>query len=87
MKLIGRIFDGKKYIQEAIYEKPDDETSLRDRLEEALITVCRQLNISVPLWLGRNTKEFVHFQKTVFLPDQFIDEVKFVRFEIRMEQS
>jgi len=54
-------------------------------LEEGLISLCRELDIPVPLWLNKNTSEFARYRKTFFDRDQFIEDVKFDRFELRME--
>lgn len=50
----------------------------RDALEEA----CHQLDISRPIWLDKNTREWKEFGQTRFMPDSFMEEVDFERLEI-----
>jgi hypothetical protein len=38
----------------------------------------------VPLWLTKNTREYVRFRRTSFNADQFFNTVHFDRFEIRI---
>lgn len=85
MKVIGKLINGTATIVEKVVDKDDSSISFRELLEANLITLCKELDISVPLWLKRNTTEFVRYRRTSFTKDQFIDSVKFDRFEIRIE--
>ena len=55
-----------------------------DRIDptDALVEACHQLDISVPLWLDKNSREWDEFAQTRFLPDAFMDSVDFDRLEI-----
>ncbi|HOQ00419.1 MAG TPA: hypothetical protein PK604_06250 [Acetivibrio clariflavus] len=85
MKLIGKLINGTTIVNEKAVEKEDDDLSFRDLLEANFIALCKELDISVPLWLKRNTTEFARFQKTFFTKDQFVESVKFDKFEIKIE--
>lgn len=50
----------------------------RAALEEA----CRKLDIAQPLWLDKNQREWDEFAQTRFLPDAFMETVRFDRLEI-----
>lgn len=54
------------------------------QLETSLVEVCGRLGIPVPLWVSKNTREFARFKWTSFNNDQFLEPVKFDRFEIRL---
>ncbi|HEX3029044.1 MAG TPA: hypothetical protein VHT34_07040 [Clostridia bacterium] len=86
LKLIGKLVKETKIIKEAFVEQKDESVSFHDQLEECLVNLCKELEISVPIWLKKNTTEFGAFHKTFFSNEQFIDKVKFDRFEIRIEQ-
>lgn len=86
MKLIGKIIKETKIVKEAVVEKSDEETSFRDMLEDCFISVCSELDIPVPLWLKKNSKEFGAYRKTFFSNEQFLEKVDFDRFELRIEQ-
>ena len=49
---------------------------------EALIALCREVDLPVPMWLEKHEREFERFRRTAFLPDHFIEEVRFERLEI-----
>ena len=49
---------------------------------EALIALCREADLPVPMWLEKHEREFERFRRTAFLPDHFIEEVRFERLEI-----
>ena len=85
MKLIGKLIKETTIVSEKVVEKDDNSISFRELLEANLIDLCRELDISVPLWLKRNTTEFAKFRKTYFTRDQFIDNVNFDRFELKIE--
>ena len=83
MKLEAKIFKGAKIVMEdeAIF---NGQGKFQQQLERCLITLCKNMSISVPIWVGKNTREFVRFKWTSFNEDQFFDKVFFDRFEIRL---
>jgi len=85
LKLYGRLSKGTKVLKQTHVEKDDSEGTFHDRLEECLIEICRELDISVPMWLKKNTSEFAMYRKTSFEKDQFIESIDFDKFEIRIE--
>lgn len=58
------------------------EPCLRDEPEEALAEACHKLDLSRPLWLEKNQREWDEFGQTRFLPDAFLERVDFERLEI-----
>ena len=50
--------------------------------QNALDEACRKLDISKPLWLDKNQREWDDFGQTRFLPDSFMESVNFDRLEI-----
>lgn len=85
MKLFGRLIKNNYTLIELMVEDKDDSKPFNQRLEKCLIKICRDLDVSVPIWLDKNTKEFACFRKTYFMPDQFIDEVRFEKMQIQLE--
>lgn len=82
MTLRGKIFIEGKLIKEEISESPDEGLSFRDKLEKCLLDVCRRLDIPVPLWLKKNTRELAIFRRTFFTSEQFVEKVWFDKLEI-----
>lgn len=65
------------------YENPNVRFS--QELSEALVLLCKELAIPVPMWLSANTQNFAQFHQTVFYSEQFAEEVLFDKFQIRWE--
>jgi hypothetical protein len=85
LRLYGRIVKDTKLIREAVAHEEDENASYRDRLERCFIDLCREIDIPVPIWMKKNTKEFAVFRRTFFSKEQFIEKVDFDRFEMRIE--
>jgi len=84
LKLTGRLIKENNIIMEATVENNDD-ISFRDALEECLIGLCKKLDVSVPLWLKKNTSELARFRKTSFDAEQFMEKIWFDRLEIKLQ--
>lgn len=86
MKMRGKLLKGPATLLDATVEIPDETGSYQDRLEQALVAVCKQLHSSVPMWLTKNTREYVQFRRTFFHADQFNEPVLFDRMEVIVEE-
>lgn len=84
MKLEGKIFRANLTIADKVVEQPDQPGSFVKQLESCLVALCRELEIPIPLWLEKNTKEFARFHQTLFFEEQFLDKVNFSRFQIKL---
>jgi len=84
MKLTGRVYRGKVLLMQDESELTG-EGRFQKQLEQSLVELCRKMGISVPMWLGKNTREFSRFRWTTLQNDQFFEPVNFDRFEIRLE--
>lgn len=83
MKLNAKIMKGAQIVieDEAVF---NGQGRYQQQLEHCLIELCKNMGISVPMWIGKNTREFVRFKWTSFNADQFFEKVYFDRFEIRL---
>jgi hypothetical protein len=84
MKLEGTVFRANLTIADTIVEQPDQPDAFVKQLEKCLIRLCRELEIPIPLWLEKNTREFARFHQTIFFEEQFTEKVNFNRFQIRL---
>ena len=50
--------------------------------EEALREALHEMDIAAPLWLNKHEREFAEFRHTAFLPEHFMEEIRFDRLEI-----
>ncbi len=49
--------------------------------QEALTVGCRQMDIGVPMVLARHVQDWNNFSQTRFLPEHFMEPVRFDRLE------
>jgi len=85
MILYGKLVIGNMNIKEAKAIGNDSEKPFHDIMEEAFVALCRQLEIPVPIWLKKNTREVSAYGKTFFDREQFVEEVPFDRFVLEIE--
>ena len=85
MVLYGKLVKGNTFIKDAKTAGADNERPFHDIMEEAFVLLCRELEIPVPIWLKKNTREVSRYHKTFFEKEQFIEEVYFDRFELEIE--
>ncbi len=84
LTLSGKIFLKGKLVREGLAEDNEQDHSFREKLEKCLIELCADVDIPVPLWLKKNTKELAIFRRTFFSSEQFIDKVWFDKLEIKL---
>jgi len=85
LTLIGKLHVGGKLVKQGDAVDDDPEKSFRDKLERCLIELCSQMDIPVPLWLKKNTRELAIYRRTFFSSEQFIEKVWFDKFEIILQ--
>ena len=84
MVLEGKLFVANRMIdiKEIVYEEKGVRFSVE--LEHALVQLCRELDIPVPMWMAKNTHEFAAFHQTIFFSEQYTEKVRFDRFQIKL---
>lgn len=87
MQISGKLIKGTTLLREEWVVVEGDKGSYQDKLEYCLMELCRKLNIEVPMWLTKNTREYVRYRRTSFYADQFFNPVMFERFEIKLESD
>ena len=60
----------------------DKDISLDIKRKECFEEICYKLDLSLPMWLNKHTKEFNEFKRVTFYADDFIDDVDFDKLEI-----
>lgn len=84
IRVEGRVYRGNRIAELATAEGSTEEETFAPLLERCLIDICHQVDIPIPLWMERNTQEFARYHQTVFTSEQFMETVKFDRFQIRL---
>ncbi len=86
MNITGKLLKNNRIINIEMVTNDDDSLNMTKQLEDCLLNLCKLFNIPIPIWMSKNTKEFVHFGKTFFTSDQFIEKVNFDKFVIESDR-
>jgi len=82
-KLWAREIKDNKPIKDTDIVDGSDDTRTH-KVFNALNEVCTRFELSRPIWLDSNVKEFQKRSRTRFGADNFIDEIDFDYLEIRI---
>lgn len=85
MILYGKLMRGNVVLKESKAAGEDPAKSFHDQMEEAFLKLCRELDIPVPIWLKKNTREISRYRKTYFETEQFVEDTFFDRFVLEIE--
>lgn len=85
MILYGKLMKENIVLIEASAAGDLKEAAFHDAMEDAFIRLCKSLEIPVPVWLKKNTREIARYRKTFFHREQFIEEIMFDRFILEIE--
>lgn len=86
MKLEGTLYWENRPVARQTREIPDEGKSFVFHLDRCLLALCKDLEIPLPVWMGKNTREFAAYHQTVFFKEQFSETVLFDRLQIRMTE-
>ena len=90
MKLEGKTFKMNVVLQMHVVDHTHDGVSFVKELDEALVQLCREMNVPFPLWLSRYLHLLRPVPLSVVLPNKLQNQAKrFQDSEIRVigEQS
>ena len=62
----------------------DEDDTRTHKIFNALTIICEKWDLSKPIWLDANIKEFKAINKTRFYQDNFIDQIDFDYLEIHI---
>ena len=79
----GKIFKDNRMIQDITVSDSTEDTRTH-KVFHALDEICRAFDLSKPIWLDSNIREFKRHAKTRFRPDSFVDEVDFDYLEFHV---
>ena len=65
-------------------ENPDSSLNRTKKIFSALDEVCYAYDLSKPLWLDKNIREFKKNSRTRFTKDNFVDEIEFDSLDIEV---
>ena len=84
MKIWAIIRTNGKITQDTVLETKLLRPLSAEDISVILKDVCYELDLSCPLVLNKHVRDMENFARTVFLPDDFMEPVKFDKFEIEL---
>lgn len=82
-KLWGKIFKENRLIVDCVVEDDSSDTRTH-KIFRAIDEMCIKFDISHPIWLESNVKDFKRHSKVRFIADNFIDSYSFDYLEIQV---
>ena len=82
-RLWGKIFSENRLIKDIVIEDTSCETRTH-KIFHAIDEICLEFDISHPIWLESNIKDFKRHNKVRFNHDNFIDGCSFDYLEIQV---
>lgn len=84
MRLEGCLHKGPVAYAHTTVQLEHREDGFAKSLDRALLKLCKDMGIPLPIWLQKNTKEFARFHQTYFFKEQFADKTNFDSFQITL---
>ena len=82
-RLWGKIFQDNRLIKDFVVEDESGDTRTH-KIFHAIDELCLKFDISHPIWLESNVKDFKRHNKVRFTSDNFIDSYSFDYLEIQI---
>jgi len=82
-RMWGKIVQNTHLIKDVVIENDSDDTRTH-KVFKCLDQICTSLELTRPVWLDSNVKDFQRFSFVRFTRDNFIDAIDFDYLEIRI---
>ena len=83
-RLWAKIYTAGNLVENMTIENPELSLNRTKKIFNAVDSVCYAYDLSKPIWLDKNVKEFQKNSKTRFTKDNFVDEIDFDFLEIEV---
>lgn len=83
-RLWAKLYKNQHLQQDTVIENDAPDMTRTKKVFSALEQVCYRFDLSKPIWLDTNIKEFQRISKTRFTSDNFIDSFPFDYLEIHV---
>ena len=82
-RLWAKLWKENRLLQDIVICYDNDDTRTH-KIFNAIDQVCREFDLSKPIWLESNIIEFKKHAKTRFSSDHFVDDINFDFLEIHI---
>lgn len=76
-RIWAKIFKDNHMLRDTVICVDDDSLNRTKKVFKALDEVCYEFDLSKPIWLDSNIKDFKNHDKTRFTKDSFIESIDF----------
>lgn len=83
MRIWCKLFKDNHMLKDYLWEDFSDDTRTH-KVFAALDKTCHEFDLSTPVWLQKNIKDFKKLGHTRFGKDNFIEEIEFDYLEFRV---
>ena len=83
MRIWGKLINDNHLIKDTVIENYSEDTRTH-KIFHALEEICRQFDLSQPIWLDATVNDFQRHAKTRFTKDCFVEEIDFDYLEIQV---
>ena len=82
-RLMGSIYKDTHILKSTVI-CDDTRDSQTKKVFHALDAICHEFDLSSPIWLDANIKDFQKFSKVRFSQDNFIEKLDFDYFQLQV---
>lgn len=79
-----KVFKENRLLKDIVIEQPDLTKNRTRKVLDSLDEACQFFDLSVPIWLELNIKNFKRHDKVKFYQDSFIETIEFDYLEIHV---
>ena len=83
-RMWGKLWKDNHLLKDYVAENSDYSMTRTAMVFQALEEICQELDLSQPIWLDSNIKEFQRIARTRFRSDSFIEAIDFDYLEIHV---
>ena len=83
-RMWGKIFKQNRLIQDTVICIDDETLSRTAKVFQAVNDICLEFDLSQPIWLDTNIREFQTHNKTRFHSDHFVESIDFDFLEVHL---
>ena len=83
MRIWCKLFKKNRMLRDTVI-RDDTKDTRTHKVFHALDQICQEFDLSQPLWLDTNIREFQRHAKVRFYQDSFIDQIDFDYLELQV---
>lgn len=83
-RMWGKLWKNNHLLKDYVAENSNCTMSRTSMVFQALEEICQEFDLSQPIWLDSNIREFQRISKTRFRKDSFIETIDFDFLEIHV---